>query len=726
MSLSININKLNDEQRKKILNDLTFIKDNEQEFYAFNVDEVTEDLVVPYNYGFKDMKIKKPKKDQYPLIDVEFKGELRDTQKEVRKEVIDDLNKQGTSVLSLPTGGGKCHARNTKIMMYDGSLKRVQHIKGNDKLMGDDSKPRTVSSICRGIETIYKIKDKECDGFSYKVNESHILTLWDRVEKRVVDIPLRKVLEHKPNRFYGIKTKVYFPTKNVNIDPYTFGVLMTQNIKQNTFYTKVPNIAKRVYKKHCVSSKNNYHTVTDLKGFNKYKHLDDFIYNNSNIRKLVLSGVIDLVGKYIAKRGKQYYKITLLDRTILKKILFMARTLGINGYFTNRHTIKLYGKELYWLPLTCLEKRYVVLYYKGLVVKDYQFYPISIKKLKPAPYYGFTIDKNQRYLLENTTITHNTITSINITTKIGLKTLVVVNRILLLDQWKESIEKFSNGQCQILKPGKKINKDLDYYIINGQNINKIDPDFLKTIGFVIIDELHLLMTETIIKNLLYIRPKYFLGLSATPYRSDSFDDVINKFFSKSRVVRKLNKAHTVYRINTKFVPEVEKDFRGKIIWNSVLNSQAFSPERNQIIINIITKFKDRNTLVLVKRIEHGKYILNELNKIGIKADSLLGTQKYKETDNNVLIGTVSKCGTGFDCPKLDTLIVAADLASYFIQSLGRIFRKTDNNPIVFDLVDDNNVLKAHWAERRKVYLEHGGNVKYFDKEFKDIVSSVIN
>ena len=720
MSLSININKLNDDQRKQILKDLTFIKDNEQEFYAFNVDDITEELIVPYHYGYKQMKIKRPKKEGYDQVNVEFKGELRDIQKEVRKEVIDDLNKQGTGILSLGTGGGKCHAYNTKILMFDGSFKKVQNIKSGDYLMGDDSTPRLVNNTTSGIEMMYKIKSSGDDDFKYIVNESHILTVYDRFTNKVVDEPLKEIINHHhPNRYYGVKTKVNFPAKHVIINPYLFGILCTQKIKSTTFYTKNKDIINRIAKYHHVSTYYNIHTITDIKHLNKYNLINDYICNNVSVRQLVLAGIIDLIGKY-HNCDRQYYTIHLLDHIILERILFLARTLGISGKFTSRYSIKLFGIELYYIPLVVNNKKYMIPNERYLRRDDIQVYPIEIKKLFLNKYYGFTIDGNHRYLLENTTVTHNTITSINITTKIGLKTLIVVNRILLLDQWKDSIEKFSNGKCQIIKPGKKINRDLDYYIINGQNINKIDPDFLKTIGFVIIDELHLLMTETIIKNILYLKPKYFLGLSATPYRNDCFDDVINKFFSKERVFRKLNKEHTVYRINTKFVPEVEKDFRNKIIWNSVLNSQAYSPERNQMIINLIKKFPERNVLVLVKRIDQGKYILNELEKIGIKADSLLGTQRYKETDNKVLIGTTSKCGTGFDCPKLDTLIIAADIQAYFIQQLGRIFRRTDNNPIVFDLVDDNNVLKAHWAERRKVYIEHGGTVKYFNKEFKDL------
>ena len=184
-----------------------------------------------------------------------------------------------------------------------------------------------------------------------------------------------------------------------------------------------------------------------------------------------------------------------------------------------------------------------------------------------------------------------------------------------MDQWKESVEKFSDATCSIIKPKKKID-DANIYIINAQNIGKISPDFLLKIGFVIVDELHLIISDGGIKNLLKLRPKYLLGLSATPYRNDHLNKTIDSFFSEKRVHKKFVKEHRVYRLNTKFEPDVELDFRGKINWNSVLNSQAYDSKRNGLIINIVKEFKDRNILILVKRIDQGKYIKKRLEEEG--------------------------------------------------------------------------------------------------------------
>ena len=70
-----------------------------------------------------------------------------------------------------------------------------------------------------------------------------------------------------------------------------------------------------------------------------------------------------------------------------------------------------------------------------------------------------------------------------------------------------------------------------------------------------------------------------------------------------------------------------------------------------------------------------------------------------------------KAGTGFNHPRLNSLILATDALNYYVQFLGRVFRTLDVIPSIFDVVDTNPILKKHFDERRKVYEEHGGIIK---------------
>ncbi|KAJ1513380.1 hypothetical protein HMI54_003032 [Coelomomyces lativittatus] len=90
---------------------------------------------------------------------------------------------QQNLLVCAPTGAGKCHGKDTPILMYDGSIKMVQDIKENDLLMGDDSTPRRVLSLASGKDEMYDIIPTK--GEKYTVNSAHILCLKHTVKEEV-------------------------------------------------------------------------------------------------------------------------------------------------------------------------------------------------------------------------------------------------------------------------------------------------------------------------------------------------------------------------------------------------------------------------------------------------------------------------------------------------------------------------------------------------------------
>ena len=308
-----------------------------------------------------------------------------------------------------------------------------------------------------------------------------------------------------------------------------------------------------------------------------------------------------------------------------------------------------------------------------------------------------------------------TCTSIYIASKIQLKTLIILNRIMLMEQWVTSINKFCpSATVSCIKPSaKNINNSGDFLIINALNIVKMSKDFFKDIGTVIVDEAHLIMSQVLSKSLHHVFPKYIIGLSATPYRPDGMNLLMDLYFTEHKITRNLFRKHTVYRVNTGITPEVEYDRNGKVIWGKILESQCLNEERNNLIVDIIRKHPERIFLVLSKRVEQAKYIFSKLKEFEENVSILVGSDTEFDKDARILIGTTGKVGVGFDHPRLDTLLLASDLEEYFIQYLGRVFRREDVEPMVFDLVDNNNILKKHFSSRKNVYLEVGGIIQKY-------------
>ena len=306
-----------------------------------------------------------------------------------------------------------------------------------------------------------------------------------------------------------------------------------------------------------------------------------------------------------------------------------------------------------------------------------------------------------------------TITSINLAATIGMKTLVVVNKLVLMSQWEESINRFCPGASVVkLTPKtKKCTSGVDFLIINAINMPKMGADVFDNVGVVIVDEAHLIMAETVSKCMNSVSPRYLIGLTATPYRPDGLDALLGFYFGNDKIIRELYREHIVYKVPTGFEPTVELTEAGRLNWGSVLDSQSKDPDRNKLIVDIISKHADRTFLVLVKRVEQGEELERLLLERGEEVTSLVGSRQTFEVTSRVLIGTCSKVGTGFDHPRLDTLLLAADVEEYFIQYLGRCMRTREGVPVVFDLVDDNGVLKKHYGTRKKIYKRHGGVIK---------------
>lgn len=314
-----------------------------------------------------------------------------------------------------------------------------------------------------------------------------------------------------------------------------------------------------------------------------------------------------------------------------------------------------------------------------------------------------------------------TAVSISLASSIKLRTLVIVNKLILMKQWQESILKFCpTASVQLLTTKNTLHENSDFVIVNAINVCKWPLDFFKTFGLVIVDECHLIMAETLSKSLFNLSPRYLIGLSATPYRMDGFNALFDLFFGSEKIIRLMNRKHYVLKISTPFRPRIEIARNGKLDWTKVIESQSENSVRNDLILDIISYYKHRTFLVLVKRIDQGKTLCEKLVERNDSVTTLLGSSQKFDKDARILIGTTSKIGTGFDHHKLDALILCADIEAYFLQYLGRVFRTKDSVPLIIDIVDDNNVLKKHYASRKSVYDEIGGIIHPIDlKKNKD-------
>jgi superfamily II DNA or RNA helicase len=311
-----------------------------------------------------------------------------------------------------------------------------------------------------------------------------------------------------------------------------------------------------------------------------------------------------------------------------------------------------------------------------------------------------------------------TCTGIYMACQIRLPTLIICHRVILINQWVESIQKFCNKQVsiQVVKGGDdNLSSNADFYIINAINVPKLGRKAFEHIGLLVVDECHLIMADKLSQSMKYVCPRYVIGLSATPYRTDGLNRLLDLYFGEYKIIRTMSRPFTVYKVSTNVEIEAKLNVQGKVDWNSVIESQSESQSRNELIISLLKAHSTRIFLVLCKRVKQARILYDRLKEEKENVDILVQSDQTFDKNCRILIATSSKAGVGFDFQELNTLLLASDVKDYFVQYLGRIFRKQQSQetvqPMVFDLVDDFPLLEKHFKSRLKVYKEMGGTVK---------------
>lgn len=347
-------------------------------------------------------------------------------------------------------GSGKCMKKGTEIIMYDGSLKKVEDIKVGDLLMGPDSKPRKVLSTTSGYGKLYKVKQNIAN--DYVVNDKHILSLKKATNAKsngrynsfddVINIPVEEFIKQSKRfkrNFYGYKVKIDFEKKDVDIDPYYLGAWLGDGHSHKPSITSMDTEIidycieyaeklglKITYKEKPTNKavdinivKNgtqNNKLTNKLRKYNliKNKHIPlDFIANNEKTRLEVLAGLLDTDGYF----HSNCYEITQKNERLARDIKYLVDTLGfktsikkVKKTCTNNGVEGIYfkvsiGGDVWRIP--CKIERKKCKEENCSKNKDWLITGIEVEDFGYGEYYGFLLDGDSLFLLEDGTVTHN-------------------------------------------------------------------------------------------------------------------------------------------------------------------------------------------------------------------------------------------------------------------------------------------------------------------------------
>lgn len=323
-------------------------------------------------------------------------------------------------------------------------------------------------------------------------------------------------------------------------------------------------------------------------------------------------------------------------------------------------------------------------------------------------------------LLYHATGTGKTVTAVTDARKCGEKTLFLAHTRELVSQAKVTFENLWPEASVGMYVAE--NKDTDAHVICGsiqsiaQNLDQFKPD---DFGYLVIDECHHGTAGTYKKILSHFKPKFTLGLTATPERTDG-EDLLELF---RNVAHKLDLRTAVetgelapvrcIRIKTN-VDLSSVRINGVRYYSQDLESKLFVPERNNIIVDTYIKLvKDKKTVVFCASVRHAEEIASLFKENGISCKAVSGLLKASERSRildsyeNGSIDVLCACdllNEGWDSPKTEVLFMARPTMSrtLYTQQLGRGMRKCEGKDylMVFDFIDNTNMFNIPYSIHR--------------------------
>jgi len=405
----------------------------------------------------------------------------------VAEKISNEFNSFKNIILDAPTG---CHAKGTEILMYDGTIKSVENIQINDKIMGPDNLPRQIFKLHRGEQTMYDVIPNK--GESFIVNEDHILSLQKTGDNnKKVNISINEYLKTSKtfkNCYKLYRTPIDFPEKKLKIPPYILGIWIGDGRNQGPDISNTDTPILNAWKKYAnkiglkvTINKLSHHISKGRNGKIKNCLLDNLKYynliNNKHIplnykinskqnRLELLAGLLDTDG-YLYNNCFEI--ITKYD-TLAKDILFLTKSLGfcstssikkikLKNWNESRsyHRITISG-NLDIIPNKVERKKAT----PRKQVKSVLRTGFRIKKLKKDEYFGFTIDRDHLYLTSDFIVHHNcgksgiayfTYEKLN-----KPKTIILMHQKILQDQYHKLF--YGNDDLVVVKGKENYNCEM--------------------------------------------------------------------------------------------------------------------------------------------------------------------------------------------------------------------------------------------------------------------------
>ena len=313
-----------------------------------------------------------------------------------------------------------------------------------------------------------------------------------------------------------------------------------------------------------------------------------------------------------------------------------------------------------------------------------------------------------------------TVNALKIISVLQKKTIIIVHKEFLMNQWIERISQFmpetrvGKIQGQIIDID---NKDIVLCMLQSLSMKDYPAELFESFGLTVIDEVHHIGSEVFSRALFKLVTKYTLGLSATMNRKDGTTKIFKMFLGDVVYSAERAKGDGVVVRGIEYITsdeefnEVSYDFRGNPAYSTMISKLCAYNSRTEFILKVIQDMLKEDDKQQIMVIAHNKCVLKYMHDAinhrniatcGYYVGGMKESALKESSSKQILICTYSMASEGLDVPTLTTLVMVTPKTD-IVQTVGRILRAKHSTPIVVDIIDSHQPFKNQWAKRLSFY-----------------------
>ena len=585
--------------------------------------------------------------------------------------------------LNLATGKGKAEPYSNVIPTPDG-FRRFGDLKIGDHVFSRSGTPTKILDIYeQGVQDIYEIKFE--DGRIAYCTKEHLWTVvgLDGKYRTLMTSDLEReynwdIYHHDFDEWIPMcepAQYTLYSNNDIGTDPWELGNSIGKEVIQNN---------------------NNSISIPD-----------EYMYNDPDIRLLVLQGILDCKS-IIMRLGNRYHiDFTCSNHLLVGQMLMILYSLG--------HTGKIYKDpftDVYHLVFSVYDDEehdsytefidridlYDMMHYNHLKIESIRFVRCENARC-------IVVDNPEHlYLTSDYIVTHNTFCVAYATNKLKRKSLIITPTEGLKVQWINTYRKmmgYREEQICNIAGGAVIDAILndsippaDIYVANHSTLRNyltatngwMFHQFMKKlqVGIKVYDEAHLDFANILLLDD-FSNTEQTWYLTATFGRSDkteqkcykqAFSTLVSYGENESLATMRKHVIYHTVQINTHVTPYHRAKLMAYPGFSAAkFGKYAFFEDKNETCYHAIQKCldllkdKEGKILVFVPLIDAVELVADKLHrdypdkKIGRYHSRMPKDEKEEELQKDIIVTTIKSCGTGKDIPGLRALISADCLAS---------------------------------------------------------------